>query len=184
MARSQGAAATVSPSPSKLADVMAPNKSMILLPSTLESDIPMPSSGTRDDAEFVTDLELAIVVPTFNEIDNIGTLIAVVQTALEGHAYEIIVVDDDSPDGSDRVRQIAKRDRRVRCIQRIGRRGLSGAFIEGALATAAPIVAVIDGDMQHDEMLLPAMLKTLSSSNFDVVIGYRYLGRVLINRVC
>ena len=60
----------------------------------------MPSSGTRDDAEFATDLELAIVVPTFNEIDNIGTLIAVVQAALEGHAYEIIVVDDDSPDGT------------------------------------------------------------------------------------
>ena len=136
----------------------------------------MPSSGTRDDAEFAKDLELAIVVPTFNEIDNIGTLIAVVQVALEGHAYEIIVVDDDSPDGTgDRVRQIAKRDRRVRCIQRIGRRGLSGAFIEGALATAASMVGVIDGDMQHDEMLLPAMLKTLRSSNFDVVIGSRYL---------
>jgi dolichol-phosphate mannosyltransferase len=149
---------------------------MILLTSTRESDIPMPSSGTRDDAEFATDLELAIVVPTFNEIDNIGTLIAVVQVALEGHAYEIIVVDDDSPDGTgDRVRQIAKRDRRVRCIQRIGRRGLSGAFIEGALATAASMVSVIDGDMQHDEMLLPAMLKTLRSSNFDVVIGSRYL---------
>ena len=73
---------------------------MILLTSTHESDIPMPSSGTRDDAEFVTDLELAIVVPTFNEIDNIETLIAAIQVALEGHDYEIIIVDDSSPDGT------------------------------------------------------------------------------------
>ena len=129
------------------------------------------------DAELPADaLELAIVVPTFNEIENIDTLVSAVQAALEGHNYEIIIVDDDSPDGTaDRVREIAKRDLRVRCIQRIGRRGLSGAFIEGALATAAPIVAVIDGDMQHDEMLLPAMLKTLRSRDLEVVVGSRYL---------
>ena len=98
------------------------------------------------------------------------------QAALEGHTYEIIIVDDDSPDGTaDRVREIGKRDLRVRCIQRIGRRGLSGAFIEGGLATAASIVAVIDGDMQHDEAMLPAMLKALRSQELDVVIGSRYL---------
>jgi dolichol-phosphate mannosyltransferase len=121
-------------------------------------------------------LELAIVVPTFNEIKNIETLVSAVQAALEGHDYEIIIVDDSSPDGTaDRVREIAKRNLRVRCIQRIGRRGLSGAIIEGALATAAPIVAVIDGDMQHDEMLLPAMLKILRSRDLEVVVGSRYL---------
>jgi dolichol-phosphate mannosyltransferase len=121
-------------------------------------------------------LELAIVVPTFNEIDNIDKLVAAVQAALEGHAFEVIVVDDDSPDGTaDRVREIARRNLRVRCIQRIGRRGLSGAFIEGALASAAPIVAAIDGDMQHDESLLPEMLKILRSRNVEVVVGSRYL---------
>ena len=131
----------------------------------------------HDDAELAPDaLELAVVVPTFNEIENIDTLVGTVQAALEGHAYEIIVVDDDSPDGTaDRVREIGKRDLRVRCIQRIGRRGLSGAFIEGGLATAASIVAVIDGDMQHDEAMLPAMLKALRSQELDVVIGSRYL---------
>src|SRR3990170_213228 len=114
----------------------------------------------RDDSEPAQEaLELGIIVPTFNEIENIETLVAALQAAMEGHVYEIIVVDDDSTDGTaDRVRDIAKRDARVRCIQRIGRRGLSGAFIEGALATAAPIVAVIDADMQHDERLLPVML--------------------------
>src|SRR5262245_16980898 len=121
-------------------------------------------------------LELAIVVPTFNEIENIDTLVFAVQAALEGHDYEIIVVDDNSPDGTaDRVREIAKNNLRVRCLHRIGRRGLSSAFIEGALATAAPVIAVIDGDMQHDEMLLPAMLKTLRSRDLEVVVGSRYL---------
>jgi dolichol-phosphate mannosyltransferase len=129
------------------------------------------------DAELHADaLELAIVVCTFNEIENIDALVSAVQAALDGHGYEIIVVDDDSPDGTaDRVRKIAKGNLRVRCIQRIGRRGLSGAFMEGALATAASVVGVIDGDMQHDETLLPAMLETLRSQNLDVVIGSRYL---------
>ena len=130
-----------------------------------------------DDTELAEGaLELAIVVPTFNEIENIDTLVFAIKAALEGHDYEIIVVDDNSPDGTaDRVREIAKRNLRVRCIHQIGRRGLSGAFIEGALATAAPVVAVIDGDMQHDEMLLPAMLKTLRSRDLEVVVGARYL---------
>ena len=149
---------------------------MILLTSTHELNIAMPSSGARDDAEFVTDLELAIVIPTFNEIENIETLVSAIQVALKGQDYEIIIVDDSSPDGTaDRVREIARRNLRIRCIQRIGRRGLSGAFIEGALATAAPIVAVIDGDMQHDESLLPEMLKILRSRNLEVVVGSRYL---------
>ena len=131
----------------------------------------------RDDSEPAQEaLELAIIVPTFNEIENIETLVSALKAAMEGHVYEIIVVDDDSTDGTaDRVRDIAKRDVRVRCIQRIGRRGLSGAFIEGALATAAPIVAVIDADMQHDEKLLPVMLNTLRSQDLEAIIGSRYL---------
>ena len=121
-------------------------------------------------------LELAVVVPTFNEIENIVRLIDALQAALEGHAFEIIVVDDDSPDGTaDQVRKIAQGNLRVRCIQRIGRRGLSSAFVEGALATAAPVVAAIDGDMQHDEKMLPMMLKTLLSRDLEVVVGSRYL---------
>ena len=117
-------------------------------------------------------LELAVVVPTFNEIENIVRLIDAVQAALDGHAFEIIVVDDDT---ADQVRKIAQRNLRVRCIQRIGRRGLSSAFVEGALATAAPVVAAIDGDMQHDEKMLPVMLKTLLSRDLEVVVGSRYL---------
>ena len=73
------------------------------------------------------------------------------------------------------MRDLARLDRRVRVIQRIGRRGLSTACIEGMCATAAPIVAVIDGDMQHDETRLPAMLDALEAdASLEVVIGSRF----------
>ncbi|PKP93448.1 MAG: dolichol monophosphate mannose synthase [Alphaproteobacteria bacterium HGW-Alphaproteobacteria-16] len=122
-------------------------------------------------------LELAIVVPTFNERRNVPLLIAALDRALAGRQWEAIFVDDDSPDGTaDAAREIGRHDARVRVIQRIGRRGLSSATIEGMCATAAPIVAVIDGDMQHDEALLPRMLDALQHDpNLDVVIGSRFV---------
>jgi dolichol-phosphate mannosyltransferase len=103
--------------------------------------------------------ELAIVIPTFNEAENIGPLVARLDAALAGLAWEAIFVDDDSPDGTGEiVRDIGKRRENVRCIRRVGRRGLASACIEGAAATAAPYIAVIDADLQHDESLLPKML--------------------------
>ena len=138
------------------------------------------TSRPCDDTELnLGAIELAVVVPTFNEIENIALLVDAIQAALVGHAFEIIVVDDNSPDGTaDRVREIARHNIRVHCIQRIGRRGLSGAFVEGALGTAAPVVAIIDGDMQHDEKMLPVMLKTLRSQDLEVVVGSRYLEQI------
>ena len=122
-------------------------------------------------------LELAVVVPTSNERDNVATLVAKLDQALAGLCWEAIFVDDNSPDGTaDAARELARVDRRVRVIQRIGRRGLSSACIEGMCATAAPAVAVIDGDLQHDEALLPAMLETLRTSpELDMVIGSRFV---------
>ncbi|KQN24178.1 MULTISPECIES: glycosyltransferase family 2 protein [unclassified Sphingomonas] len=121
-------------------------------------------------------LELAVVIPTFNEKANVPTLIAKLDQALAGRNWEAIFVDDDSPDGTaDAARAIARLDTRVRVIQRIGRRGLSSACIEGMCATAAPVVAVIDGDLQHDETLLPAMLDRLKDGETDVVIGSRFV---------
>ena len=104
-------------------------------------------------------LEIAVVIPTFNERSNVPTLVAKLDQALAGRRWEAIFVDDDSPDGTaDAARELGRIDPRVRVIHRIGRRGLSSACIEGMCATAAPVVAVIDGDLQHDETLLPAML--------------------------
>ncbi|MFL6713837.1 MAG: glycosyltransferase family 2 protein [Sulfurifustis sp.] len=119
--------------------------------------------------------ELSIVVPTFNERDNVQELVARLDRCLAGRAWEVIFVDDDSPDGTAaHVRRIAQRDGRVRCVQRIGRRGLSSACVEGMLASSAPFLAVLDGDLQHDETLLPRMLDVLKSGNADIVIGTRY----------
>jgi dolichol-phosphate mannosyltransferase len=120
--------------------------------------------------------ELTVVVPTLNERDNIEPLIDLLDGALDAVSWEVIFVDDDSADGTaKRIREISRRDRRVRCLQRIGRRGLTTACIEGALAASAPYIAVMDADMQHDENLLPEMLAMLKSETVDLVVGSRYV---------
>jgi len=120
--------------------------------------------------------QLSVVVPTFNERDNVTTLFRRLETALAGCAWEVIFVDDNSPDGTwDVVRGLARQDGRIRCIRRIGRRGLSGACIEGILASSAPCAAVIDADLQHDETQLPKMLALLQSGEAELVVGSRYI---------
>jgi dolichol-phosphate mannosyltransferase len=120
--------------------------------------------------------ELAVIVPTYREADLVEEVVRRVASVLSGIRWELIFVDDDSPDGTaERVRAIASRDPRVRLIQRIGRRGLSSACIEGMMSTAAPYLAVMDGDLQHDETLLPTMLETLAADDLDIVVGSRYV---------
>lgn len=122
-------------------------------------------------------LELSIVVPTFNESANVVELLRRLERTLGERGWEVVFVDDDSPDGTAAlVRSIARTDPRVRCVQRVGRRGLSSACIEGMLATAAPFIAVMDADLQHDEAILPAMLERLRSGDVDLVVGTRYAG--------
>jgi dolichol-phosphate mannosyltransferase len=107
---------------------------------------------------------LAVVIPCYNEAANVAPMVERLEAALAGIAWEAIFVDDDSPDGTAaRAKAIAARDPRVRCIRRIGRRGLASACVEGILSTAAPFVAVIDGDLQHDETILPRMLAVLEA---------------------
>jgi dolichol-phosphate mannosyltransferase len=119
--------------------------------------------------------ELSIVVPTFNERDNVAELVLRVSRVLGGGPWEIVFVDDDSPDGTaDLIRELAQKNSRIRCLQRIGRRGLSSACIEGMLSSSAPYLAVIDGDLQHDEQLLPRMLEILKNEAVDIVVGSRY----------
>ena len=106
---------------------------------------------------------LSVVLPTFNERDNLPVLIERLDATLAGIAWEAIVVDDNSPDGTTEVaRRLANSDPRIRVIRRVGRRGLSGACIEGMLASSAEFVAVMDADLQHDETLLPKMLAKLA----------------------
>ncbi len=119
--------------------------------------------------------DLTIVVPCYNERGNVTVLAERLGRALDGVAWEALFVDDDSPDGTaDEVRRIAAADPRIRCIRRIGRRGLASAVIEGALASSARTVAVMDGDLQHDETALPAMLARLRAGGADVVVASRF----------
>src|SRR5262245_7747093 len=99
--------------------------------------------------------EFSVILPTFRERHNLVPLIAKIEVALLGVAWEVIVVDDDSPDGTSEIaKELGARNGHIRCIRRIGRRGRSGACIEGILASQAPFVAIIDADLQHDETLL------------------------------
>ncbi len=120
--------------------------------------------------------ELSVVVPAFRERENIPLLLAALEQALGGLDWETIVVVDDAEDGSEvLVRERAQRDPRVRCIQRIGRRGLASACIEGMLASSAPYVAVMDADLQHDETLLPQLLEKARRDQADLAVASRYM---------
>ena len=131
---------------------------------------------TESTPPATTARQLCVVVPTFNERDNVPKLFAKLDAALAGIAWEVIFVDDNSPDGTwDVVRQLAQSDPRARCIRRIGRRGLAGACIEGILASSAPFVAVMDADLQHDETQLPKMLGLLTNGEAELVVGSRYV---------
>ena len=124
----------------------------------------------------VAPLALCVVIPVLNERDNVAPLVARLDATLAGIGWEAIFVDDDSTDGTrDAVRAVAAGDPRVRLLHRIGRRGLSSAFIEGAQASLAPCIAAIDGDMQHDETLLPLMLAALTRDDAELAIGSRYV---------
>jgi len=120
--------------------------------------------------------ELTVVVPAYAEGENLPRLLAALERALEGQDWETIIVVDDAFDGSeDLVRERAQRDPRVRCLHRIGRRGLASACIEGMLASSAPYLAVMDADLQHDEALLPKLLERAKKDAADVVVASRYM---------
>jgi dolichol-phosphate mannosyltransferase len=120
--------------------------------------------------------ELSVVVPTYNERDNVPLVVELLKRTLEDVSWEVIFVDDNSPDGTAAaVRALGAADHRVRCIRRIGRRGLAGACIEGMLSSQARYIAVLDADLQHDETLLAAMLERIRKGDVDVVVGSRYI---------
>ena len=121
-------------------------------------------------------LELAVVLPTYNEAANVAPMIAAIERALAGIVWEVIFVDDDSTDRTaDAARRIAAADPRIRVIQRFGRRGLASAAIEGMCATAAPVVAVMDADLQHDPALLPPMLGAIRADECDLAVASRFM---------
>ena len=139
--------------------------------------IPFPENDLKTLAEAAQYIpQLSVIVPTFNERANVTKLFEKLQNALTDIDWEVIFVDDNSPDGTwDVVRRLAGQDARVRCLRRVGRRGLSGACIEGILASSAPYVAVMDADLQHDETQLPKMLALLQDRQTELAVGSRYV---------
>lgn len=120
--------------------------------------------------------EISIIIPTFNEVKNITHVIDTLRKLLIPYQWEIIVVDDNSPDGTSQlVQSMVMKDARIRCIKRVHRRGLAGACLEGALASQAPYIIFMDGDLQHDETTLIPMLNLIKSPKIDLVIASRYL---------
>jgi dolichol-phosphate mannosyltransferase len=147
---------------------LSPNGEAILaeVAEKLVTTVPAESAGA----------ELSLIVPTRNERDNIELLVERLRQVLVGINWEVIFADDDSTDGTiPEVRRLARADRRVRLLHRIGRRGLASACIEAVQASAAPYIGIMDADLQHDEALLPRMLAVLKSEPVDLVVGSRYV---------
>lgn len=128
----------------------------------------------RTSAALTRSVELTVVVPTFKERQNVPILLERLSNVLAQIEWEVLFVDDHSPDGTaDAVREIALTDRRVRVIERIGRRGLASACVEGMMASAAPYIAIMDADLQHDERVIPEMLRRIRANKLELVIASR-----------
>jgi dolichol-phosphate mannosyltransferase len=154
------------------------------------ADLATPPDGAADTKA----IELSVIVPTYNESENVPLLVEKLAAVLADTRWEVIFVDDDSRDGtSGVVRRIARTpaagpNGSVRVLQRIGRRGLSSACVEGALSSSAPFIAVMDGDLQHDERLLPRMLEALKRDGNEIAVGSRFVaggdvGEFAANRI-
>ena len=118
-----------------------------------------------------------MVVPTYNERDRIAELVNAVFAACEAHGVvlEMVIVDDNSPDGTGEVADELSRTRRVKVVHRSGKLGLGTAVVAGFEIASAPVLGVMDADFSHPPSLVPRLLATFKSNNADVVVGSRYV---------
>jgi len=143
---------------------------------SLAAGFPLAKRDRHGEKAAPSAAELTVVIPTLKERENVPILTDRLAHSLSGIAWEAVFVDDDSVDGTAKaVKALARINPRIRCIRRVGRKGLAGAAVEGMLSSAAPFVAVMDGDLQHDDALLMAMLEKLRGGEVDLVVASRFL---------
>tara|TARA_Y100000991_G_scaffold144045_1_gene108785 strand:- start:332 stop:1441 length:1110 start_codon:yes stop_codon:yes gene_type:complete len=124
---------------------------------------------------------ISIVIPTFNEQNNVSKIINQLLNLDIDYELEIIVVDDNSYDGTAKlVREYGRLDKRVRLINRLGRSGLSSAIKEGCLCASGDIIAVMDADGQHDPSYIVLALETIELKKVDIVLGSRFAKGAII----
>lgn len=127
-------------------------------------------TGQRADVEL---FDLTVVIPTYNEAENLPELVGRLQKVLDGRNYELLVVDDDSPDGTwELAEELAKTTGLIRVIRRIDETGLSSAIIRGMQEARGAVIAVIDADLQHDEQVLPRVVDAVSDGA-QICVGSR-----------
>ena len=119
---------------------------------------------------------LSIISPTYNEADNIIKFVNSIELTLRKYDYEIIFVDDNSTDKTyEKIKNLSSKKPNIRCLRRIGRRGLSSAVIEGCLSSSSDLLLIMDADLQHDEKKIPLMLELIKGKQLDLVIASRFL---------
>ena len=119
---------------------------------------------------------VSVVTATYNEADNISEFIDRVERALEGYRFELVIVDDDSPDGTAEIaRKAGSRYGNVRVIVRKGERGLASALLKGIASASCDYVVVMDADLQHPPEVLPKIIDTLLRDSVDLVVASRYV---------
>ena len=118
---------------------------------------------------------VSIILPTYNERGNIESIIESLLKLKDQFKLEILVVDDDSPDGTgDLVKSLSRKIQEVRLIRRMGRAGLASAIKEGLLDAAGDLALVMDSDGQHDPTAVTLILNTLIEGGYDLIVGSRF----------
>ena len=119
---------------------------------------------------------VSLVAPTYNERDRLPELVRTIFAAFERANLdgELVIVDDNSPDGTGQVADALARDFPIRVLHRAGKLGLGTAVVEGFAAAEADVVGVIDADLSHPPDLVPRMFAVMQAEQADIVIGSRY----------
>ncbi|MFC6732993.1 MULTISPECIES: polyprenol monophosphomannose synthase [unclassified Haladaptatus] len=141
---------------------------------------PVQQGAVREDRTYdesvktTSGLSVSVIIPTYNESENVERVIDRCRTALAGHPFEIVIVDDDSPDGTWRVvSTVYAGDSRIRVIRRTEERGLATAVSHGIRAATYDCCVILDADLQHPPEKIPALLAALESGA-DIAIASRY----------